>query len=128
MPLGIGLQQVAGCRHRRLVADRGHHIVQRAALRGMIKHLVGGEERQAVCLRERIKPGNPGEVIAGIEIAGGQIAQARQPGDQVREELGKRGGEQAPPPLQRRGSGGGECHVRCASAACGIATTPLPLL
>ena len=48
---------------------------------------------------KRIKPGDPGQVIAPVEIACRQVAQAGQPGDQVREEIRKRGGKQAPPPL-----------------------------
>ncbi len=84
VPLGIGLQQQAGPGHRGLVADRGHHVLQRAALGRVVKHIIGGEDRQAVCARHGIERLDPGNVVAAIEIAGGNVAH----GGEQRGEMG----------------------------------------
>ena len=38
-----------------------------------------------------LQPGNPGKIVAGVEIAGGKVPQRRQAGDQVRKQVRERG-------------------------------------
>ena len=44
MPLAVRLQQVARLRKGRLLADAGHHVLQRAAVGGMVEHVVRGQQ------------------------------------------------------------------------------------
>ena len=45
MPLGIGFQQTARFLQRPMLADAGDDILQRPALRRMIKHVVDRDQR-----------------------------------------------------------------------------------
>ena len=93
MALGIGAQQVARARHGGLVADRGHHVVQGAAVGRGVMDVVGRQQRQPVGLRQRIEPVDPRDVVALIEVACGEVAQRRQAAGEMGNEIGKRGGE-----------------------------------
>ena len=58
-------------------------------------------------LRQRIEPVDPGDVVAGVEIGGGKVAQRRELRDEVREEIGERCGKIAKPLPWRGGVGVG---------------------
>ena len=88
VPLGIGLQQLPGCGDRGFVPDRGHHIVQRTAVRGVVQHVVGGEDRQTMPTRQFIQPRDPRQISRSVEIAGGNVFQRGQLRGEVREEFG----------------------------------------
>ena len=90
VPFGIGLEQMPGPRHRGLVPDRGHHILQGAAMGGVVEHVVGGEDREAVGFGESIEGFDPGNVAAGVETTGGDVAQGGELGCEVGEEFGER--------------------------------------
>ena len=45
MPFGVGGKQMTGLVDCRQVAGAGQHVLQRAAARRMIEHIVGGDER-----------------------------------------------------------------------------------
>ena len=82
VPLGIAEQQVPGLRHRGLVTDGGHHVLQGPLVGRGVMHVVGGEDAQAVGLREMIEPLDPFDIACGVEIARGDMAQCRQlPGE-----------------------------------------------
>ena len=95
VPFGIGLEQVPGGGDGGLVPDRGHHIVQRAAVRGMVQHIVSGEDRQAMRARQFIQPRNPRQIARRIEIARSDMAQRGKLLDQMRQQLGERGGQKS---------------------------------
>ena len=81
-----------GRRDRGLVPDSRHHIVQRPALRRVVEREIGSEDRQPVCARQRIQAGDPGQVVAGIEIAGRHMPQRRQQAGQVGKNVRERCG------------------------------------
>ena len=92
MPLGIGVEQVARLRDRRLVADAGHHVLQRAPLGRVVMHIVGGENAQPVPARQRIQRVDARAVIAAVEMAHRDVAQAGQ-GPHERRQPGGEGGD-----------------------------------
>ena len=44
VPLGIGLEAEARFGNRAFLADAGEHVLQRAAVRGVVEHGIGGDE------------------------------------------------------------------------------------
>ena len=90
VPLGIGMEQVPGLGDGGLVADRGHHILQRTPLGLMIMHVVGGEQRQPVGFGQRIEPVDPRDVIAGVEVGCGEMAQRGKLLCEMRKDFGER--------------------------------------
>jgi hypothetical protein len=64
------VEQVSGRGDGGLVADRGHHVLQRAAFGRVVMHVVGGEQREPVRLRQRVEALDPRDVVAGVEIRG----------------------------------------------------------
>ena len=72
--LGIGVEQIAGRGDGGLLADAAHHILQWAAVGCVVMDIVGGEDRQAMRLRQRIEPRDPCPVVAAIEEGGGDMA------------------------------------------------------
>ena len=75
MPLGIGIEQIAGGGDRHFLADAGDDVLQRAAVGRVIMDVVGGEDRAAVCLRDPVEPLDPRSVVAAIEPARRDMAQ-----------------------------------------------------
>ncbi len=104
VPFGIGGKQVPGLGDGGLVPDRGHHIVQRAAMRGVVEHVVGGEDLEAVGLGKGIERSDAGNVIAGVEIAGGDVLEG---GEFLREGGEKFGERCCKTPLPLAGGVGG---------------------
>ncbi len=92
VPFGIGVKQMAGLGDRGLVADRGHHVLQRAAFGRVVVDVVGGKDRQCIGACEHVEPLDPGDVIACMEEAGGEVLHARQLAGEVREQVGICGG------------------------------------
>ena len=88
MPLGIGLQAEAGFLDRHMLADAGQDVLQRAPLRRVIEHIVGGDQGQAMLRAELGELADPSCVIAAIEMADGEM---RAPADIVAELLQERG-------------------------------------
>ncbi len=92
MPLGIGVEQVPGLGHRGLVPDRGHHVLQRAAFGRVVVNVIGGEQAEAMGAGQRVQSLDPGNIVAPVEIGGGDVAQGRQLAGEVRDEVGERQG------------------------------------
>ncbi len=84
----ITVEQVPCPRHRGLVTDRRHHILQRALVRRRIMYVIGGKDREAVRLGERIKPGDPGDVVPAVEIARRNMVQRGELCGQAGKEIG----------------------------------------
>ena len=55
MPLGVGLEAIAGLRNRALLADAGEHVGERLAAGVVVMGIVGGNERRARPLAELIQ-------------------------------------------------------------------------
>ena len=73
MALGIGGEPVAGTVDGTVLADAGHHIGQQAPLRHVIMDIVGGDQRCAAARRKGGQPGQPGGVVAAVEMARGEV-------------------------------------------------------
>ena len=56
-----------------LLADAGHHILQRAPFGRVIEHVVGGDERQCLRVRQIAPSDRAGRVIAAIKMLRGEI-------------------------------------------------------
>jgi len=69
MPLGIGVEQVAGGGDGGLVPDRGHHILQGATLGHVVVDVIGGEEAETMGARKCVKALDPGDIVPAIEVA-----------------------------------------------------------
>ena len=69
MPLGVGVQQIAGVGDGRLLADAGDDVLQRPAVGRVIMDVVGGEDRAAVGLRDAVQPLDPRIVVAAVKPA-----------------------------------------------------------
>ena len=78
VPLGVGLQPVAGARDGCLGADAGQDVLQGPAIGGVVEDVVGGHDRQPVGARDRVQPVDPRPVVATVAVAGGDVAQPRQ--------------------------------------------------
>ena len=59
----------------------------------MIVDVVSRQQRQSIFPRQRIEPVDPGDVVAGVEIAGGKMAQRRELSSKVGKEIVKRRGQ-----------------------------------
>ena len=75
VPLGIGVEQMAGPRHGGLVPDRGHHVLQRPAFGRVIVDIIGGQQAEAMGAGKAVQSRNPGNIIAAIEVGCGNVAQ-----------------------------------------------------
>ena len=82
VPFGIGEQAKAGFLDGHMLADAGHHILQRPPLGRVIEHVIGGDEGQAVLCAKLGKPADAPRIIAAIEMADCQM---RVPADIVAE-------------------------------------------
>jgi hypothetical protein len=54
--------------------------------------IVGGQQSEAMFAGERIERGDPGNVIAAVEIAGSEVVQGWQAVDKPGDKCGKREG------------------------------------
>ena len=86
---GIGLQEPPGAGDGHALPNAGHHVLQRAAVGGGVKHVIGGEDRQAVTLRHPVQPVDPRPVIAAIEVARRDMTHPRQGAEKTRQTGGK---------------------------------------
>ena len=93
MTLGIGVEDCASTRNRGLMADRGHDIVQRAALGAMVMHIIARQNGKAMRFGQSVKPSDAGDIIAAIKIACSNVFEAGQMLAKVGEQLFKRGFE-----------------------------------
>ena len=75
---------------RGLVADRGHHILQRSPRGCMVVDIVGGEDRQSCGARQGIEPFDPRAIVPGVEIGGGDMVQRGELNGEIGEYLGQR--------------------------------------
>ena len=73
MPLGIGLQLQAGVGDRAFFADGAEHILQRAAVWGVIEHIVGGDHGRAALSADGAERCDARAVLAAIAMTGGKI-------------------------------------------------------
>ena len=73
MPLGIGFEREPCLVDGAFLADRGEHVLERAAMRGVIEHGVGGDEGQAGSLRQLRQRLDAGAVVAAITMPRGEI-------------------------------------------------------
>ena len=93
MPLGVGVEQVAGLGDRGLVPDRGHHVLQRPPPGRVIVDVVGRQQGEAVGSRQHVEPVDPGAVVAGVKMARGEMAQGWELLGEAREDVGERRGQ-----------------------------------
>ena len=104
MPLGVDMQQAPGLVDGRPFADACHHICQRAPLRAVHHHIIGGEQGQAQLARQ----GHAGRQIAAhmhaIEHGG---RQPHAPARRLRQRQNARGGLRLVDHLRRLMAGGG---------------------
>jgi len=68
MALGMGGETKPGFADRAMLADAGHHILQRPPLGHVVVHIVGREERQPGFLGDRGEPGEVARIVAAIEV------------------------------------------------------------
>ena len=68
MALGIGLEARAGLGDRAFLADAGEHVLQGAAVGGVIEHVVGGDERDARAPAEFDECCDAGAIVAAIRV------------------------------------------------------------
>ena len=94
---GIGLQGEAGGLDGAAQADAGHDVLQRPTLRGVVEHVVGGDQFQAALLRQPRQCAQPPFIVAVMAPAGGepsamaeQVAEAGQGGAEAAVQLGRR--------------------------------------
>ena len=78
MPLGVGVEPIAGGPDRHFLADAGDDVLQRPAIGRMVMDIVGGEDRAAVRARQPIQPLDPRRVVAAIKPARRGMAERRQ--------------------------------------------------
>ncbi len=86
----IAFQQVPRRRDGGLVADRGHHVLQRAPVGRGVMHVIGGEDAKAMRPGERIEPFDPRDIAVGIEEACGKVAKGGKLGRDMRQDIGQR--------------------------------------
>ena len=72
MPLGVDMQQAPGLVDGRPFADACHHICQRAPLRAVHHHIIGGEQGQAQFFRQSHARGKIAAHMHAIKHGGGQ--------------------------------------------------------
>src|SRR5690606_21964343 len=65
------------------------------SLRRVVVDLVGGEQAEAVRAGESVEPVDPRLVVAGVEVAGGNVSQRREPAGEMRKDIGERTGDVA---------------------------------
>jgi hypothetical protein len=87
--LGIGQQAEAGFLDGHMLADAGHHILQRPPLGHMIEHVVGGDEGQAMLRSQLGKPADAARIIAAVEMAGCQMSIPAEINAEPFQEFGK---------------------------------------
>ena len=73
MPLGVGFQLEAGLADGRLLAHAGEHVLQRAAVRRVVEHVAGSDERRAATRCQRGERGDARPIIAAIGVARRQV-------------------------------------------------------
>ena len=66
MAFGIGLNALADRLDGRLLADAGEDILQGAARRMMVKHLIGRQQRHTGVIRDTLEPGQAPPVVAAV--------------------------------------------------------------
>ncbi len=74
MPLGIGMQPVAGLADGAMLADAGDDILQRPAFRHVIMNVASRHQRHIRGPRDRGQFGKAPAVVTAIEIMGREIA------------------------------------------------------
>ena len=84
MALGVGGEVIAGGGERRLLADAGEHVLQRAALGHVVEHVVGRHQRDAGALR------GAGEMREAAVIAGA-VGEVRHQADGAGEGVAESG-------------------------------------
>jgi hypothetical protein len=68
MPLGIGFEAEAGLGNGTFLADAGEHVLKGAAVRGVIEHRIGGDERCACAPAEFGECCDAGAIVAAIAM------------------------------------------------------------
>jgi hypothetical protein len=73
MPLGIGFELQSCLVDRAFLADTGEHVLQGAAVGGVIEHGAGGDEGKANARCELRQGFDAGAVIAAKGMTGGEV-------------------------------------------------------
>src|SRR5262245_17704645 len=68
MPLGIGFEAETGFGNGAFLADAGEHVLKSAAVRGVIEHRIGGDERSAYSPAEFGERCDAGAIVAAIGV------------------------------------------------------------
>ena len=74
MALGIGSEPEAGLIDRAVLADAGEHVLERAARRAVIEHVVGRDQIETGALGQRGEHRETLDIIAAIAMLGSEIA------------------------------------------------------
>ena len=80
MALGVRKQRVARRMHRHAEADRGEHVLERAARAQVHVHVSGRDERQAACARERAERFHARRIVSAQQKLGGDPRTLRETG------------------------------------------------
>ena len=104
MPLGVDMQQAPGLVDGRPLADACHHIGQRAPLRAVHHHVIGGEQGQAQLSRQSHARRQIAAHMHAIEHGG---RQPHAPARRLRQRQNARGGLRLVDQFRRLMAGGG---------------------
>ena len=89
MPLGVGLEAIAGLRNRALLADAGEHVGERLAVGVVIERVVGGNERRARLRGELGELAEAPALVAVVGEHGAEIDAAARRGGERAQALGE---------------------------------------
>ncbi len=73
MPLGIGFEREPRLGKSAFLADAGEHVLQRAPVRRVIEHRIGGDQGDASARGELGERGDAGPVVAAIGMTRREI-------------------------------------------------------
>ena len=91
--LGIGLQPVAGRVDGAVLANAGHHVLQGAAFRRVVEHVIDGHEGRARLGRKLCQPAEVFPVAARIGVACAEPGSPRRRGGDAFERVPEGGGQ-----------------------------------
>ncbi len=89
MAFGMGFQAIACGGDSTALADAGDDVLQLPPLRGVVEHVIGGDERQSRALRQRRQAMEALRIVAAIEHLRREIGAAREVVGELREKRGE---------------------------------------
>jgi hypothetical protein len=73
MALGVGFELEAGFLDGGLLTHAGEDVLQRAAVRGVVEHVAGGDERRCAARGECRQRGDARAVVTAVGVARGEV-------------------------------------------------------